>query len=168
MTKQGSISLIWAMGSRREIGRSNTLPWRLPADLDRAKNITMGHVLLMGRQTYESIGRPLPGRTNVIITRDPLYARDGCEIAHSVEEALERYRDRDIYVFGGSDIYRQTIDLADRLYITRVEGDFEADTFFPEYDESDWELVEQVAGTVDERNKHPHRFEVYIRKAEGQ
>ena len=140
------ISLIAAMGSNRAIGIDNGLPWRLPADLRRFKALTMGHVLVMGRKTFESVGRPLPGRTNIVVTRRPDYASPGIEVAHSVEDALERAvrsEAAEVFIAGGEEIFRQTLDRADRMHLTWIEKDFPGDTFFPEFDESSWRLTER-------------------------
>ncbi len=134
------ISLICAMGRNREIGVANRLPWHISQDLKRFKTFTMGHPIIMGRRTFESIGRPLPGRTNIIVTRNSQYERPGCVICHDIEEALDRARSvgesdpSEIFVIGGAQIYRQTIAMADKLYLTLVDDEPEgADAFFPEY-----------------------------------
>ncbi|WP_166241789.1 dihydrofolate reductase [Paenibacillus turpanensis] len=167
MVEPGFINLLWAMDDRRVIGYQNTLPWRLPADLAYVKQVTMGHPLVMGRRTYESIGRPLPGRTNVIVTRQKDYAPEGCVVVHSFEEVRERFAGQPVFIFGGADLFRSFLPLADKLYVTRISGTFEGDTFFPEYDESQWELEFRREGMVDEKNRHPHVFEVYRRKEQA-
>jgi dihydrofolate reductase len=135
------ISAIVAMATNRCIGRDNTLPWRLPADLKRFKQLTMGHTLVMGRKTYESIGRPLPGRTTVVVTRQRDYAPEGVQVAHSLEQALELARGDEVFIAGGADLYRQAMAHVRRLYLTRIGRDYEGDTFFPEVDLSGWRLV---------------------------
>jgi dihydrofolate reductase len=137
------LSAIVAMASNRCIGKDNTLPWRLPADLKRFKQLTMGHTLIMGRKTYESIGRPLPGRTMVVLTRQEDYAPEGVQVVHSLEQALERARGDEVFIAGGADLYRQTMERVRRLYLTRIEREYEGDTFFPEVDLSGWRLVEE-------------------------
>jgi dihydrofolate reductase len=137
------LSAIVAMAANRCIGKDNTLPWRLPADLKRFKQLTMGHTLVMGRKTYESIGRPLPGRTMVVVTRQRDYAPEGVQVAHSLEEALELARGDEVFIAGGADLYRQTMDRLRRLYLTRLDRQYEGDTFFPEVDLSGWRLVEE-------------------------
>ena len=134
--KQQNISLICALGSNRAIGRNGDLIWRISDDLKRFKRITYGHPIIMGRKTYESIGRPLPGRTNIVITGNKSYSADGCIVTHSIEDALNVAADSkgadEIFIIGGGEIYRQTINQANRLYLTLVEDEPEdADTFFP-------------------------------------
>ncbi|MFL5352178.1 dihydrofolate reductase [Archangium sp.] len=137
------LAAIVAMAANRCIGKDNTLPWRLPADLKRFKQLTMGHTLVMGRKTYESIGRPLPGRTMVVLTRQKDYAPEGVQVAHSLEQALELARGGEVFIAGGADLYQQTLGRVRRLYLTRIERDYEGDTFFPEMDLSGWRLVEE-------------------------
>ncbi|WP_375767573.1 dihydrofolate reductase [Archangium gephyra] len=138
------ISAIVAMATNRCIGRDNTLPWRLPADLKRFKQLTMGHTLVMGRKTYESIGRPLPGRKTVVVTRQRNYAPEGVQVAHSLEQALELARgDDEAFIAGGADLYRQALAHVRRLYLTRIGQDYEGDTFFPEVDLSGWRLISE-------------------------
>lgn len=130
------ISLIAALTHSRGIGKDNKLLWHISEDMKRFAAKTRGHVVIMGRKTYESIGRPLPHRTNIVVTRSADYAAEGCKVYHSVDEALQKAKDietEEIFVIGGAEIYRQAIDKADRLYLTIVEGEYEADTFFPEY-----------------------------------
>ncbi|EPX65034.1 Dihydrofolate reductase [Cystobacter fuscus DSM 2262] len=136
-----TLSAIVAMASNRCIGRDNTLPWRLPADLQRFKRLTLGHTLLMGRKTYESIGRPLPGRTMLVVTRQQGWAPEGIEVAHSLEEALARARGDEVFLAGGAQLYEQAMDRVRRLYLTRIDREYEGDTFFPEVDLSTWRLT---------------------------
>lgn len=136
-----TLSAIVAMAANRCIGRDNTLPWRLPADLKRFKQLTMGHTLVMGRKTYESIGRPLPGRTTVVVTRQRDYAPEGVRVAHSLEQALALAPGDEVFLAGGADLYRQAMGHVRRLYLTRIDRDYEGDTFFPEVDLSGWRLV---------------------------
>ncbi|HYO52498.1 dihydrofolate reductase [Archangium sp.] len=135
------LSAIVAMASNRCIGRDNALPWRLPADLKRFKQLTMGHTLIMGRKTYESIGRPLPGRTMLVLTRQRGYAPEGVQVVHSLEQALELARGDEVFIAGGADLYRQSLDRVRRLYLTRIAREYEGDTFFPELDLSGWRLL---------------------------
>jgi len=132
------ITAIAAIGKNGELGKNGDLIWRVPDDMKRLKELTTDHPLIMGRKTYESIGRPLPNRTNIIITRDNAYTADGCVIASSVEDALEKARESEgsdeIFIFGGAEIYAQALPYTDRLYLTRFDaGDADADTFFPDY-----------------------------------
>jgi dihydrofolate reductase len=133
------VSVIAAMARNRVIGINNTLPWRLPEDLKHFKALTMGHHIIMGRKTYDSIGRPLPGRTTVIVTRDPHYRMEGCLVAHSPEAAIASCGDdAEIFFVGGAELYRQVLPLADRLYITEIQGDYVGDARFPEFDQTVW------------------------------
>ncbi|MBI2611968.1 dihydrofolate reductase [Candidatus Gottesmanbacteria bacterium] len=130
------ISIIAAIGKNRELGKDNKLLWHIPEDLIRFKKLTSGHVVIMGRKTYQSIGRPLPNRTNIIITRDINFSAPGSIITHSLDEALEIAKQKEkeeIFVIGGGQIYNQAINLADKLYLTLVDGTFAADTYFPNY-----------------------------------
>jgi dihydrofolate reductase len=138
------LSAIVAMDARRCIGKDNALPWRLPADLQRFKQLTLGHTLIMGRKTYESIGRPLPGRDTIVVTRRNDSAPEGVRVAHSLEQALALARDADeVFIAGGADLYRQTMDRVERLYLTRIEHEYACDTFFPPVDLSQWRLVQE-------------------------
>lgn len=130
-----NISIIAAIGQNRELGKDNKLLWHLPEDLARFKKITTGHPVIIGRKTFESLGRPLPERLNIVITRDKNYRPQGVITANSLEEALEaaQKKDNNIFIIGGGQLYQQTINIADKLYLTVVEGQFEADTFFPDY-----------------------------------
>ncbi len=133
------LSIIVAMGKNRLIGGDNKLLWNIPGELKRFKEITTGHPIIMGRKTHESIGRVLPNRTNIIITRDPDYKVEGTIVVHSLEEALEKAKaapgNDEIFVIGGGQIYAQALPLADRLYVTIVEGEYQGDTYFPDYSE---------------------------------
>jgi dihydrofolate reductase len=133
------ISLIVAMSSNRVIGIDNRLPWHLSADLKKFKSITMGSPILMGRKTYESIGRPLPGRTNIVITRNPDYRPSGCEVYNDIESAMVSCRNHnEIFVIGGATFYEAMLPIADSLYLTEVRRVFEGDTFFPEIETDHW------------------------------
>lgn len=160
------ISLIVAMSSNRVIGRDGDLPWHLPADLRHFKKTTMGHHLIIGRATWDELGRPLPGRTMVVVTRNRDFSAEGVLVAHSVEEALSLVRDDDEpFIGGGAEIYRQVLEagIPDRLYITRVSADVEGDTFFPPLDLDEWLLADRVDHPADEKNEYPYTFERYDR-----
>lgn len=129
------VKIIVAMSKNRVIGDSNTLIWHLPEDLKRFRQLTTGNTIVMGRKTYESIGKPLPNRRSIIITRDPDYSVEGCEVVNSLEEAL-LLSNNDCFIIGGGEIYRQAIDIADRIYLTLINKEFEGDTSFPEL--KDW------------------------------
>jgi dihydrofolate reductase len=151
------LSLIVAMAENRAIGKDNALPWRLPADLRRFRRLTTGHPVIMGRRSYESIGRPLPERTNIVVTRHPEYQADGCLIAHTLEQALSLAQGaREIFVIGGAEIYAQTLERADKIYLTLVHAEVPGDTFFPTFDMSAWRETEREAHTVDD--KHTYRY----------
>ena len=155
------------MSANRVIGRDGDLPWHLPADLRHFKKTTMGHHLIIGRATWDEVGKPLPGRTMVVVTRNRDFSADGVLIAHSVEEALALARDDDEpFIGGGAEIYRQAlaVDLVDRLYITRVHAHVEGDTFFPPVDLDQWLLADRVDHSADEKNEHPYTFERYDRR----
>lgn len=160
------ISLIVAMARNRVIGRDNRLPWRLPADLRRFKELTMGHTLLVGRKTFESIGRPLPGRKMLVVSRREGYAPEGVRVAHSVQEALDLARaegEPELFVGGGAEIYRQTLPVADRLHLTRIEEDVPGDAYFPEFDETEWRLVDREDHGPSEEAPFAWSFQVYER-----
>jgi dihydrofolate reductase len=162
------ISLIVAMDRNRAIGLAGSLPWHLPADLKRFRELTTGHHLLIGRKTYASIGRPLPQRTMIVITHDPDYRAPGCQVEHSVTAGIELARasgEEELFVGGGAAIYAQCLDLADRIYLTLVDTDCQADTFFPELKPGEWR--EEVVGRqeADDRNPFPIIFKLLRRVA---
>jgi len=133
------ISIIAAVARNGVIGRGNRLPWHLPEDLKRFRALTMGHHVIMGRKTWESIGRVLPGRTMVVVSRNPGYGVAGCLIAHSLEEALGLCGDdREVFIIGGAEIYRQALPMAGRIYLTRIEQEVAGDTYFPAFDMVEW------------------------------
>lgn len=150
------ISIIVATSKNRVIGNNNSLIWKLPADLKRFKQITTGNTIVMGRKTYESIGKPLPNRRNIIITRDTNYLVDNCEIVNSIEEAL-MLCNNDCFIIGGGEIYKQSIDIADKIYLTLVQEDFEGDTYFPEIGK-EWTKVGREDFEPDEKNAHKYSF----------
>jgi dihydrofolate reductase len=135
----------------------------LPADLARFKQLTMGHCLLMGRKTYESIGRPLPGRTIIVLTHQKDFAPPGIRVTHSLDEALGLATGDEIFIAGGAEIYRQTLLLAHRLYLTLIEKEFEGDTYFPAFDESDWQLISKERHEPTETIPFSYSFLVYER-----
>ncbi len=157
------ISLLLAMGKNRVIGKDNDLPWHLPEDLKWFKRISTGHTIIMGRRTYESIGKPLPNRKNVIVTNDENYQAEGCIMTHSIEEALQQNGDERI-VIGGTNVFKQVLDKADRIYLTYIDEEFEGDTFFPEINESEWEVKSKEKGIKDEKNPYDYYFMIYERK----
>ncbi|UKS24710.1 dihydrofolate reductase [Paenibacillus sp. HWE-109] len=159
-----SISFIFAMDRNRAIGLNNQLPWHLPADLKFFKAVTLGHPILMGRKTYESIGKPLPGRRNIILTQNPEFQAEGCEVVHSVQEAVEAFRDQELFVIGGAEIFRLFAAEVNRMYITFIEHEFEADTFINELDLSDWNLQSSEQGERNEKNPYEYYFRIYDKK----
>lgn len=161
------ISCIVATADNRVIGKDNQLPWYLPEDLKYFKKVTMGHTVIMGRNCYESIGRPLPKRINIVLTRDPYYASTGIQTAHHIEEALQIAEDAgedEVFIIGGGMIYEQTEKYWDTLYITEVDLAVEGDVFFPEIDFRQWQIVSAVFNPADEKNPHNYTFKVYSRK----
>ncbi|MCD1259351.1 dihydrofolate reductase [Paenibacillus athensensis] len=160
-----SITFIVAMDRSGAIGRENRLPWHLPADLQFFKRTTMGHPIVMGRKTYESIGKPLPGRRNLILTRSTEFAAVGCETVQSVAEAEERVgAAAELFVIGGAEVFHAAYPQADKLILTRIDHEFEADTYFSELNLDDWTLVSEEPGIRDARNPYDYRFLIYERK----
>ncbi len=162
------ISLIAAVARNGVIGKDNKLPWNLPDDLKYFREKTKGHPVIMGKKTFLSVGRPLPGRTNIILTHEKDFSALGCLLAASLTEAFELAETapggEEVFVIGGAEIYRQTLPLAQKLYLTLVDADFDGDTFFPEFDRSAWQEIEAREGKVDSENKIPHRFTVLVKK----
>jgi dihydrofolate reductase len=167
------ISLIAAVARNRVIGAGNRLPWRLPADLRRFRALTMGHPVVMGRKTYESIGRPLPGRTNIVLTRQAGYQAPGCVVVSDLDEALRAAGDAtaggetggEVFIIGGADLYRQTLARAGRLYLTEVAADVpDGDAFFPEIDPALWQEVERIPHQPDARHPYAYAFVTYVRR----
>ena len=156
-----AVSIIVAMAENCVIGRANGLPWKLSSDLKRFKSLTMGHHIVMGRKTYESIGRLLPGRTTVIVSRQEGYTVEGAVVVSSLEEAIAL--SDDLFVIGGGQIYEQALPLADRIYLTRVQVEVEGDTYFPEVDWAGWRRVEEESLLAGEKNDHPYVFETWER-----
>jgi dihydrofolate reductase len=161
------ISLIVAMDEQRGIGFQGRLPWHLPADLKRFKSLTMGHHLIMGRKTYESIGSPLPGRTMIVVTRNPSYQPDGCMVARSLETALEFARmgmETEVFIIGGGDLFEQSIDLADRIYMSKVHTSLPADVYFPDISTDEWQEQKSELVPADEKNFYDFTFSILERK----
>lgn len=154
-----TVSLIVAMAQNGVIGRGNALPWRLPEDLRRFKAATMGKPILMGRKTFESIGRPLPGRVNLVLTRDAAWSAPGALVVHSLEQALVRAGAApELMVIGGAEIYRLVLPFARRIYLTHVHADVAGDTYFPAFDPAQWVDVACEARPADEHNAHAVSF----------
>lgn len=157
------LSLIVAMARNRTIGIDNTLPWRCPEDLKHFKALTMGHHMVMGRKTFDSIGKPLPGRTTVVVTRNPELKIEGCVMAHSLQDAIAACEDDEIFVVGGAEIYAQALLLADTLYVTEIQRDVEGDAWFPEFDKSDWKEIARDKRSQNEPQPLEYHFVTYRR-----
>ena len=159
------ISIIAAVANDGVIGTGNLMPWHISEDLRRFKAITTGHPVVMGRKTFESLGRPLPNRTNVVISRNPDFKANGCVIVGSLEQAISIFPETEnIFVIGGGEIYRQAMPVADRLYLTHVLADYQGDTHFPEVDARQWEEIGSEHYERGENFPHPFRFVDYRRR----
>lgn len=161
------ITLIVAAAENNAIGKDNKMLWHLPNDFKYFKQNTVGHSIVMGRKTFESIGRPLPERRNIVLTRDMNYRNDEVDVANSVQEVLSYCRDeREIFILGGADIYKQTLPLAHRVLLTRVHGTWDADAYFPELPAADWKLISRDARHKDDKHAFDYSFEVWEKIAE--
>ena len=161
------ISLICAVSQNGVIGRDNRLPWHLPADLAHFKRLTTGHHILMGRKTYESIGKPLPNRTNIVITRQADFQAGGCLVANSLEEALGLcVNNEELFIIGGAEIYRQALPIANKIYLTYIRHNFEGDTFLFEIDSSVWSEASREDFGPDGKNKYSYSFITYKKSKE--
>jgi len=152
------VAIVVAMSENRVIGIRNALPWRLPADLRHFRRVTLGKAVLMGRKTFESIGHPLEGRRNIVVSRDPHFRAGGCLIAPSLDEALARTGGEEILVIGGASIYAQALPQTERIYLTLVHAQVEGDAFFPAIDEDEWLTIARTDHPADERNDFPYSF----------
>ena len=161
-----SLSIVVAMDENRLIGKDNKLPWHLPADLAYFKKITTGKSIVMGRKTYDSIGRPLPNRRNIVISRNSKTLITGCEVLSSIDDVLSITEDEDeVMIIGGASLCEQLLPQVSRLYITKIEGKFDGDIYFPEYDESDWRQVSCESHLADDSNQHAYHFLVLERQS---
>lgn len=160
------ISFIFAMDRNRLIGKDNDLPWHLPRDLKYFKDVTSGHTVIMGRKTFESIGKPLPNRRNVVVTTNGELDLPGARNAHSADEAVRFAKEsgEECFVIGGSTLYTELLPYADKLYMTKIDEAFEGDRYFPEFSEDEWEIVSRQKGVKDEENPYNYEFLVYQRK----
>jgi dihydrofolate reductase len=161
------ISIIVAIAENNVIGNKNALPWHLPADLKHFKKITTGHTVIMGQNTYESIGKPLPQRKNIVLSFDKRYRAPGCIVVHSVEESIRAAsteKEKEVFIIGGASIYKQTIGIADKLYITKVHHKFAGDVFFPEIDMSKWKTISSEKHKSDELNPYDYEFCVFLKR----
>lgn len=157
------------MARNRVIGKDNQIPWHLPGDLRFFKQTTLGHHVLMGRKNYASMGRPLPKRTNVVITRDPYFISTGCIIVHSIADALQVAHDNgeeEAFIIGGGEIYAQSIDLLDRIYLTTINLEAEGDVFFPDFDRAEWQVVKSESFAANDRDPYDYVIEVFERASE--
>ena len=161
-----NISLIVAMDRGRVIGMNNAMPWHMPADLKHFKRTTLGKPIIMGRKTFDAIGRPLPGRTNIIVTRDPDWRAEGCVVVYSVEQALQAAAGADeVMVIGGANLFEQLLPRATRIYLTEIKADFAGDSYFPALPPGHWLERERQDHPADTSNPHPYSF-VVLEKAQ--
>ena len=159
------ISFVVAYDRKRAIGRDNRLPWRLPDDMKRVKEVTMGKPLIMGRRTWESIGRALPGRTSIVLTRDPKFTCDGCLIARTPEEAIPLAGDApEVIIFGGAKVFQTFLPRADKIYLTEIDADVGGDTHFPPLDPREWEPIFREEHLADDKHLYDFNFIVLVRK----
>jgi dihydrofolate reductase len=161
------ISLLVAMDEMQGIGLEGRLPWHLPADLNHFKSLTMGHYLIMGRKTYESIERPLPGRTMIVVTHNPDFKPEGCLVSHSLESAINLVEGRgeeEVFIIGGGEIFAQALPIADRIYITLVHTRLPADIYFPAYTQHDWKEVSSESHSADRNNPYPYTFKILVKR----
>jgi dihydrofolate reductase len=161
-----SISLVVAAATNNAIGKNGTMPWHLPSDMKHFKNVTWGMPVVMGRKTFESLGKPLTGRKNIVISRQPGWKAEGAVVVSSIDDALFLVQETDAkeaMVIGGGEIYRTLFGKAQRIYMTRVEAEPDADTFFPSIDPSQWRLQSQQIHEADEKNAYNHSFQVWER-----
>jgi dihydrofolate reductase (trimethoprim resistance protein) len=159
------ISLIAAMDNNRVIGKNNDIPWRLPKEWQYVRKTTMGHPIILGRKNFESIGKALPGRRNIILTQDRSYCAQGCEILYSVEDVIKSCHNEDeIFIFGGEQIYKLFLPYVEKMYLTKIDYEFEGDTFFPEVDYEQWQEISVQKGITNEENPFHYYFHVYQRK----
>jgi len=161
-----TVSIIVAASQNDVIGNDNKLPWHLPADMKYFKTVTTGHCIIMGRKTFETLGKPLPNRTNIIISRQEDFSAQGCVVVNDIHKAIEYAKgtgDTECFIIGGGDVFIQSIIWAERIYLTRIAHKFEGDTFFGPLDSSDWKLAKEERHMPDVKNKYPYSFQVYDR-----
>ena len=163
------ITIVVAMGLKNEIGANNQLLWHLPKDLKHFKEITTGHPIIMGRKTYESIGKPLPNRTNIVVSTKKDWFEEGILIVGSLKEAIKfaKKMDEEIFIIGGGNIYEQTIDLAEKLEVTQVNAELKADIFFPKINPKIWNKTNEISHEKDEKNEYDFSFQTYERKTDS-
>lgn len=162
-----TITLLVAAAENNAIGKNNQLLWSLPNDMKFFKNTTWGMAVIMGRKTYESVDKPLPGRFNIVITRQADWKKEGVMVASDLQDALRKAAEtncQEVFIIGGGEIYRWALDIADKILITRVHASFDADTFFPEIDESKWQLTASQDFEADEKHQYAYSFQTWVRK----
>lgn len=157
-----TLSILVAHDQQRVIGYNNDLPWHLPNDLKHVKKLSTGNTLVMGRGTFESIGKPLPNRRNVVLTHNQNFQHDGVDVVHSIDEIYNL--PGHVFIFGGQSLFDKMIDKVDDMYITVLEGKFKGDTFFPPYTFEEWEVASSEEGVLDEKNTIPHTFLHLVRR----
>ncbi|MBX4197329.1 dihydrofolate reductase [Candidatus Saccharibacteria bacterium] len=158
------VSIVVAASQKGVIGKQGGLPWHLPDEMARFKQITMGHPIIMGRKTHESIGRALPGRQNIIVSRDKNYLAEGCEVVSSIDEALAAAKPtQEVFIIGGANLYNQVIDRVDKIYLTRIKAEIDGDTFF-DFDENNWKQILSEKYSADQANQYAFEFQEWIRK----
>lgn len=161
------ISLIVAMSNNRAIGIEGRLPWRLSADLRRFKRLTMGHAIIMGRKTFESIGRVLPGRRSIVLSRQSNFAHEGVDVVGDLKGAIAQCQgETEVFIIGGAAVYETALPGADRLYVTQVDCHIDGDVYFPPFDESHWKVVEESEHMADDKNEYAYSFRVLDRKGD--
>ncbi len=161
------ISFIVAAAENNVIGKDNQLPWHLPSDMKYFKNQTWGMTVIMGRKSLESLGKPLQGRKNIVVTRNKDWKQEGTEVAHSINEAIDLAKEtgvNEIFIIGGAEIFKEAMPVANRIYLTRIHHHFDGDAYFPEVSDAEWTLVQSRFCDADEKNQYPHTFQVWERK----
>lgn len=163
------ISLVAAAGNNNVIGSNNKLPWKMPADMKFFMNLTMKHTVIMGRKTFESFGKPLKDRKNIIISRNQNLSIPGCDVVYSLKYAIILAKtlakeEDEVFIIGGAEIYRQAMPLANKIYLTRIKGDFEGDAYFPVIHSTEWKEISHIEQKADEKNPYPFAFLEYIKK----
>ena len=160
-----SLTLIAAMGKNRAIGLDGRMPWHLPAELQHFKKATMGKAIVMGRKTWQAIGRPLPGRQNIVVSRNPGFHAEGVDLANSLDDASAMSESDEVMIIGGGQLYALALPMANRMVLTLIDIEPEADTWFPEWDEKEWSLTSERYFSVDEKNKLAYRIVELVRIA---
>lgn len=161
------VTLIAAIDENNGIGKNNQLPWQLPADMKRFKALTTGHHVIMGRKSYESMGKALKDRTNIVITRNSDYTLPDAEVVSSLSAAIQLAKDNgetEVWILGGGEIFREAIKIADKMQLTHIHHSFDCDTFFPKFNENEWRIVQKEDHQPDEKNKYEYSFVTYMRK----